>query len=86
MMEQGIDMNFGAQIGFMGPANMPRDVVNRIHDGIGKVMQLPEVREAFAKQAMEPATYPTPEAFAAAFRAEVDNMGKLIKAAGIQPQ
>ena len=86
MMEQGIDMNFGAQIGFMGPANMPRDIVNRIHDGIGKVMQLPEVREAFAKQAMEPATYATPEAFAAAFRAEVDNMGKLIKAAGIQPQ
>jgi tripartite-type tricarboxylate transporter receptor subunit TctC len=49
-------------------------------------MALPEVKEAFAKQAMEPALFASPEAYGAAFRAEVDNMGKLIKAAGIQPQ
>ncbi len=86
LMEQGVDMNFGAMIGFMGPAGMPKDVVNRLHAEIAKTMAMPEVRAAFAKQAMEPATFASPEAYAAAFRAEVDNMGKLIKAAGIQPQ
>lgn len=86
MMEQGVDMNFGAMIGFMGPARLPRDITNRLHAEIAKVMAMPEVKEAFAKQAMEPALFPSPDAYAAAFRAEVDNMGKLVKAAGIQPQ
>lgn len=86
MIEQGVDMNFSAQIGFMGPARLPRDVVARLHEGIGRVMQIPEVRDAFAKQAMEPATFASPEAYGAAFRAEAENMGRLIKAAGIKPQ
>jgi tripartite-type tricarboxylate transporter receptor subunit TctC len=86
MREQGIDMNFGSMIGLMGPANMPRDLVNRLHADIAKVMAMPEVREAFAKQAMEPLTVATPEAYRAIFLAEIESMGKLVKAAGIQPQ
>jgi len=86
LLEQGVNYTFGAMIGIMGPAGMPRDVVNRLHADIGKVMAVPEVREAFAKQAMEPAPFASPEAYAAAFRSEVDNMGKLIRAAGIQPE
>ena len=86
MIEQGLDYNFGAMIGLMGPAGMPKDVVNRLHAEIAKVMAMPDVRESFAKQAMEPATFASPEAYAAAFRSEVDNMGKLVRAAGIQPQ
>ena len=86
LLEQGVNYNFGAMIGFMGPAGMPKEVVSRLHAEIGRIMAMPEVREAFAKQAMEPAPFPTPEAYAAAFRNEVDNMGKLVKAAGIQPE
>ena len=86
LLEQGVNYNFGAMIGFMGPAGMPKDIVNRLHAEISKIMAMPDVREAFAKQAMEPAPFATPEAYAAAFRAEVDNMGKLIKAAGIQAE
>jgi len=86
LLEQGVNYNFGAMIGFMGPAGMPKDVVNRLHAEISKIMAMPDVREAFAKQAMEPAPFASPEAYAAAFRNEVDNMGKLVKAAGIQPE
>lgn len=86
MREQGIDMNFGSMIGLMGPANMPRDLVNRLHADLAKVMAMQEVRDAFAKQAMEPLTFATPEAYRATFLAEIDSMGKLVKAAGIQPQ
>jgi tripartite-type tricarboxylate transporter receptor subunit TctC len=86
MIEQGFDYNFGAMIGIFGPAGMPRDVVNRLHAEIGKVMLMPDVREAFAKQAMDPLTFPTPEAYAAQFRKDVDEMGKLVRAAKIEPQ
>ena len=86
LLEQGVNYNFGAMIGFMGPAGMPKDIVSRLHAEISKIMAMPDVREAFAKQAMEPAPFATPEAYAAAFRAEVDNMGKLIKAVGIQAE
>ena len=86
MKEQGIDMNFGSMIGLMGPANMPRDVVNGLHAAIAKVMAMQEVKEAFAKQAMEPLVFATPDAYRATFLAEIDSMGKLVKAAGIQPQ
>ena len=54
-IEQGFDYNFGAMIGIMGPAGMPRDIVNRLHAEIAKVMAMPDVREAFAKQAIGPA-------------------------------
>jgi tripartite-type tricarboxylate transporter receptor subunit TctC len=86
LLEQGVNYNFGAMIGFMGPAGMPREVVNRLHAEISKIMAMPDVREAFSKQAMEPAPFASPEAYATAFRNEVDNMGKLVKAAGIQPE
>jgi tripartite-type tricarboxylate transporter receptor subunit TctC len=86
MIEQGYDYNFGAMIGIFGPAGMPKDVVNRLHAEIGKIMLMPDVREAFQKQAMEPLTFPTPEAYAAQFRKDVDEMGKLVRAANIQPQ
>ena len=84
--EQGFDYNFGAMIGIFGPAGMPRDVVNRLHAEISKIMLMPDVREAFQKQAMEPLTFPTPEAYAAQFRKDVDEMGKLVRAAKIEPQ
>jgi tripartite-type tricarboxylate transporter receptor subunit TctC len=86
MIEQGYDYNFGAMIGIFGPAGMPKDVVNRLHAEIGKIMLMPDVREAFQKQAMEPLTFPTPEAYAAQFRKDVDEMGKLVRAAKIEPQ
>ncbi len=86
LLEQGINYNFGAMIGFMGPAGMPKEAVNRLHAEISKIMAMPDVREAFARQAMEPAPFASPEAYAAAFRNEVDSMGKLVRAAGIQPE
>jgi len=86
MIEQGVDMNFGSMIGLMGPANMPRDLVHRLHADIARVMAMPEVKDAFGKQAMEPLTFPSPDAYKATFHAEIESMGRLVKAAGIQPQ
>lgn len=84
--EQGLDYEFGAMIGFMAPAGVPREVVARLHGDIAKVMAMQDVREAFAKQAMDPQTFASPEAYAAQFRRDIEEMGKLVRAAGIQPQ
>ncbi len=85
-VEQGFDYNFGAMIGIMGPAGLPKDIVNRLHAEMGKVMAMPDVREAFGKQAMDPLTFASPEAYAGQFRRDIEEMGKLVRAAGIQPQ
>ena len=73
-------------IGFYAPAGMPRDILVRLNAEISKIVAMPEVKEAFARQAMETAPFPTPEAHAAAFRAEIANMGRIIRDAGIQPE
>ena len=84
--EQGVDYHFGAMIGVFAPAGVPKDILSRLHADMGRVMLMPDVREAFAKQAMDPLTFPSPDAYAAQFRRDIDEMGKLVKAAGIQPQ
>ena len=84
--EQGVDYNFGAMIGVFAPAGVPKDILSRLHADMGRVMLMPDVREAFAKQAMDPLTFPSPESYAAQFRRDIEEMGKLVKAAGIQPQ
>ncbi len=75
-----------AMIGVFAPAGVPKDILSRLHADMGRVMLMPDVREAFAKQAMDPLTFPSPESYAAQFRRDIEEMGKLVKAAGIQPQ
>ena len=84
--EQGLDYHFGAMIGVFAPAGVPKEIISRLHADMGRVMQMPDVREAFAKQAIDPLTFPSPEAYAAQFRRDIEEMGKLVRAAGIQPQ
>ncbi|RYX94002.1 MAG: tripartite tricarboxylate transporter substrate binding protein [Comamonadaceae bacterium] len=86
LMEQGVDMSFGAMLGLMGPANMPKDVVNRLNAELTKVMQTQEVRDIFAKSGMEPRTFNTADAYAEYFRKDVDTMGKLVRDANIKPE
>ena len=72
--------------GFMGPAGMPRPIVDRLFATMTRVLSSPELREQFALQGAEPSVSKAPEAFAAHVRDEVARYGKLVKAAGIQPE
>jgi tripartite-type tricarboxylate transporter receptor subunit TctC len=72
--------------GFMGPAGMPRPIVDRLFATMSKVLSTPELREQFAQQGAEPSVSKSPEAFAAHVRDEVARYGKLVKAAGIQAE
>jgi tripartite-type tricarboxylate transporter receptor subunit TctC len=69
--------------GVVVPAATPRDVIARLHGDITQVMALPDVRERFTQQGVDPTTS-SPEQFAALIRSELDKWRKVIRAAGIR--
>lgn len=69
--------------GVLAPAGLSRDVVMRLNAIIGKVVNTPEMKEAFNKQGLEPATS-TPEEFGQFIRNEVAQNIEVVKAAGIK--
>ena len=69
--------------GVLAPANVPRDIITRLNAAIVKIVNTPEMKEAFMKQGLDPATS-TPEAFGTFIRDEVAQNIKLVKAAGIK--
>jgi tripartite-type tricarboxylate transporter receptor subunit TctC len=71
--------------GLFAPAGTPRALVQRMSREIGELMRLPEARTLLASQGAEPAPS-TPEEFAAFVKSEIAKWGKVIKAAGIQPE
>ena len=67
--------------GLIGPAGMQREVVERIHAELAKVLALPDIKEFFAAQGATPITN-TPEQFTAHIRAEIAKLGKAVKDSG----
>ena len=71
--------------GVWGPAGMPAELVDRIARDINRVLASADTREQYAKMSTETLSM-TPAEFAAFVRKEIDENGRVIKAAGIQPQ
>ena len=71
--------------GVIAPTGVPRDIVTPLHAVIGKVVNTPEMKEAFSQQGLEPQTG-TPEQFAALIRGEIEQNARLIKLAGVKPE
>jgi tripartite-type tricarboxylate transporter receptor subunit TctC len=68
--------------GALGPKGMPPDLVARLSAEINRALLLPEVRDKMAGIGVEVANE-TPEAFAAALRADAEKWGKVIRELGI---
>jgi tripartite-type tricarboxylate transporter receptor subunit TctC len=77
---------FGTWIGLVAPAGTPPAVINRLHAEIVRAATQPEVKEAFAKMAMQVATSASPDAFSKRILIETERLAKVIRAAGIQPE
>jgi len=71
--------------GFVGPARMPAEIVQRLNSAIVAVLQLPDVRERLASQGVDP-QYNTPEEFAKLLAADLERWAKVLQRAGIQPE
>ncbi len=69
--------------GVMAPANVPREIITRLNAAIVKIVNTPEMKAAFMKQGLDPATS-TPDEFGAFIRNEIVQNIKLVKAAGIK--
>ncbi len=71
--------------GVLAPAATPRDIITRLHTGIVRALQNPEVRQRLLNDGAEPVGS-SPEQFAAYLRSETEKWAKVIKAAGIKPE
>ena len=69
--------------GVFAPAKTPDAVVTRLHQAIARVLQRQDMKDRFASVGVEPIGS-APEQLAAAMKAEIALMGKVIREAGIQ--
>jgi tripartite-type tricarboxylate transporter receptor subunit TctC len=69
--------------GVIGPAGMPKPVVDRINREINSILHVPEMRELLAKQGADPRTG-TPEEFTAAMSTDLQKWAKVVATAGIK--
>jgi tripartite-type tricarboxylate transporter receptor subunit TctC len=70
---------------YLGPARMPKDLVDRLNRELVKALGAPEVQAAFDKQGVE-AQPGTPDELARYIAREYQIWGKVVKEAGIQAQ
>ena len=70
---------------YLGPANMPKEILATLNQALVKAMKTPEVLSAFDKQGLE-AQPGTPAELAAYMKREYDTWGKVVKQAGIKAQ
>jgi tripartite-type tricarboxylate transporter receptor subunit TctC len=71
--------------GYLGPANMPKDIVTKLNAEIRKVVERPDVKNQLAERGME-AFSGTPEEFDAFLKEQLVVWEKLITNAGIEKQ
>ncbi len=71
-------------LGIMGPANMPKPVVDRLHKEISAIVATAEFKAAMDANGAEPLASKSPEDFREMLRGQVTKFGKITKAIGIK--
>ena len=72
-------------LGLVAPAGTPKPIVDKLNAEINKVLEKPDVKDAWAKQGAVPMVM-SPSAFDAYMRTDIDKWAKVIKDAGIKMQ
>ncbi|MBI4191023.1 MAG: tripartite tricarboxylate transporter substrate binding protein [Betaproteobacteria bacterium] len=86
MSEAGVSgMTIYAWYGLVGPAGMPKAVVNKLHAEVVKAIAVPSVKERFITQGGE-AVGSSPEEFSKLIRNELPRWAEVIRSAGITTQ
>ncbi len=68
------------------PAKIPPEIIARLNNAIVKVMQTPEFKQRLEREGASEPIGDTPEQMAAAVRAEMAKLTRLVKTAGVEPQ
>ena len=72
---------FTAWIGALGPAGLPKSIVDKLNADMQKVLRLPDVAENLKSQTLDP-MFMTPEEFARRLKSDYDKYEKVIKISG----
>ena len=72
--------------GLLAPAGTPREIVMRLHGAVLQALEDPATKKRFVSDGATPKPSASPEEFGAYIRSEMKKWGKVIKAAGIQPE
>ena len=67
--------------GIIGPAGIPRDIVNQLNAEISKAIRSSQLKPILDKVGAEPVTM-TPEQFGTHLRSEIDKLGKIVRGVG----
>ena len=71
--------------GMVAPAGTPKEVVQKLNAEVIKILAMPDVRERFLAQGVEPQGS-TPEQFAEHIRSQMAKWGKLVQDAGVKAE
>ena len=71
-------------LGIMGPAGMPKPVVDKLHKALVEVVAMPEFKTAMDTNGAEPLSSKSPQDFTDMLRGQVDKYVKITKAIGIK--
>ncbi len=83
--ELGLDFSMGTFFGLLGPAGLPRTLVEMLSDGVRRALQDAEVRRILESQGAEPVGS-SPAEFASFLRRETERLTTIIRQAGIPAQ
>ncbi len=79
---RGVDV--GSWYALMGPAKLPRPILDRLSQEVAQLSAQPEYRKEMERQAFETLST-TPDQFAPFMKAELEKWAKVIRIAGVKP-
>jgi len=86
MIEAGVKgYESGVWWALLAPRGTPNEVVMRLNGDLDKIMKLPVVVDKYASLGISTA-HSTPQAVAERVKTETPEMGRVLKAAGVQPE
>jgi tripartite-type tricarboxylate transporter receptor subunit TctC len=84
--ESGIpDFEASSWFGVLGPRELPKDIVDRLHAELVRVIRTPEIRDKLSQQGADPVAS-TPEEFAAYIRDETTKWARIVKLSGAKAE
>jgi tripartite-type tricarboxylate transporter receptor subunit TctC len=70
--------------GILAPAGVPPAILGKLHAGLFKVLNMPEVKDAILRQGSNPASSKSPEEFKRFIEAEQKKFYTVVKTAGLE--
>ena len=72
--------------GLLAPAGTPKDIIAKLHAGVVRALQDPEIKKRFVDDGAEPTPSGTPEEFGAFIRSELAKWAKVAREANIKSE